>query len=220
MIIIGLTGKIGTGKTTTTKIIKNLGYNVFDCDSSAREILEEKKTVLKIKEMFNNKIHNLITSNHINTNLLGDYVFSRPEDLRQLENFIHPKIKEKEKVFLFKSSIQRKKIVFLDIPLMFRKRNFLKCDYIVNLILSEKIQEQRVLIRSGMSRKKFKNILNQQFYEEIKYNKYKSININTGNGIYTVRKEIIKFLKKIKNKNKNKNKRRVWPKLYCLYNKI
>ena len=216
MIIIGLTGKIGSGKTTTTKIIKDLGYNVFDCDESAQKILEEKKTVLKIKRMFNSKIRNLITSNHIDTNLLGNYVFSRPKDLAQLESLIHPKIKKKEKFFLLKNSISRKKIVFLDIPLMFRKENFLRCDYIVNLIVSYKIQEQRVLMRPGMNINKFKNILNQQFYEEIRYNKFKSININTGSGIYKVRREIVKFLKKIK----NKKKRKVWPRLYYLYNKI
>ena len=215
MIIIGLTGKIGSGKTTTAKIIKDLGYSVFDCDESAQKILKESQTVLKIKRMFNNKIRNLITSNHINTNLLGNYVFSKPKDLAQLESFIHPKIKKKEKFFLFKSSISRKKIVFLDIPLMFRRENFLRCDYIVNLIVSDKIQEQRVLMRPGMNINKFKNILNQQFYKEIKYNKFKSININTGGGMYKVRKEIVKFLKKIK----NKKKRRVWPKLYYLYNK-
>ena len=215
MIIIGLTGKIGSGKSTTTKIIKNLGYNVFDCDESAQRILEENQTVLKIKKMFKNKIRNLITSNHINTNLLGNYVFSRPKDLAQLESLIHPKIKKKEKFFLFKNSISRKKIVFLDIPLMFRKGNFLRCDYIVNLTVSDKIQEQRVLMRPGMNINKFKNILNQQLYEECKYNKFKSININTGGGVYKVRKEIVKFLKKIK----NKKKRRVWPRLYYLYNK-
>ena len=216
MIIIGLTGKIGSGKTTTAKIIKSLGYNVFDCDKSAQKILKESKTILKIKKMFDSKIQNLITSNHINTNLLGNYVFSRPKDLAQLESLIHPKIKKKEKFFLFKNSISRKKIVFLDIPLMFRKENFLRCDYIVNLIVSDKIQEQRVLMRPGMNRNKFKNILNQQFYEEIKYKKFKSISINTGSGIYKVRREIVKFLKKIK----NKKKRKVWPKLYYLYNKI
>tara|TARA_B100001057_G_scaffold257928_1_gene258107 strand:- start:48 stop:698 length:651 start_codon:yes stop_codon:yes gene_type:complete len=215
MIIIGLTGKIGSGKTTTAKIIKDLGYSVFDCDESAQKILKESQTVLKIKRMFNNKIRNLITSNHINTNLLGNYVFSKPKDLAQLESFIHPKIKKKEKFFLFKNSISRKKIVFLDIPLMFRRENFLRCDYIVNLIVSDKIQEQRVLMRPGMNINKFKNILNQQFYKEFKYNKFKSININTGGGMYKVRKEIVKFLKKIK----NKKKRRVWPKLYYLYNK-
>ena len=216
MIIIGLTGKIGSGKTTTTNIIKSLGYNVFDCDESAQKILKESQTVLEIKKMYDSKIQNLITSNHINTNLLGNYVFSRPKDLAQLESLIHPKIKKKEKFFLFKNSISRKKIVFLDIPLMFRKENFLRCDYIVNLIVSDKIQEQRVLMRPGMNRNKFKNILNQQFYEEIKYKKFKSISINTGSGIYKVRREIVKFLKKIK----NKKKRKVWPRLYYLYNKI
>ena len=216
MIIIGLTGKIGSGKTTTAKIIKSLGYNVFDCDESAQKILKESKTILKIKKMFDSKIQNLITSNHINTNLLGNYVFSRPKDLEQLESLIHPKIKKKEKFFLFKNSISRKKIVFIDIPLMFRKDNFLRCDYIINLTVSDKIQEQRVLMRPGMNINKFKNILNHQYYEEIKYKKFKSISINTGSGIYKVRREIVKFLKKIK----NKKKRKVWPRLYYLYNKI
>lgn len=215
MIIIGLTGKIGSGKTTTTKIIKNLGYNVFDCDASAQQILGEKQTVLEIKTMFNNKVDKLITSNHVNKKLLGNHVFSNPKDLIQLENFIHPKIREKEKNFLFENSILRKKIVFLDIPLMFRKKNFLKCDYIVNLTVSDKIQKQRVLKRPGMNKNKFENILNKQFYKEIKYNKFKSININTGIGISTVRKEIIKFLGIVRKRKKKK----VWPRQYCLYNK-
>lgn len=216
MIIIGLTGEIGSGKTTTSNIVKNLGYNVFDCDACTKKIFLEKQTVLQIKQMFNNKVKNLITSNHINTELLGNYVFSKPKELIQLENFIHPKIKQKEKCFLFNNSILRKKIVFLDIPLMFRKKNYLRCDYVINLITYRKIQEQRVLIRQGMNKDKFKNILNQQFYQNRKFNKFKSIDINTGNGIFDVRKKIIKFLKVVKNQNKKK----VWPKRYHLINKI
>ena len=216
MIIIGLTGKIGCGKTTTSNIVRHLGYNVFDCDECTKKIFHEKQTVSQIEQMFNEKIKNLITSNRVNTELLGNYVFSKPKELIQLENFIHPKIKEKEKIFLFNNSILRRKIVFLDIPLMFKKKSYLRCDYVINLITYSKIQEQRVLIRPGMNRDKFKKILDQQSYQNRKFNRYKSININTGNGIYDVRKKIIKFLKVVK----NRNKRRVWPKFYHLFNKI
>lgn len=215
MIIIGLTGEIGSGKTTTSNIVRSLGYNVFDCDESTKKILYEKQAILEIEQMFNGKIKNLITSNRVNTELLGNYVFSKPKELIQLENFIHPKIKKREKIFLLNNSMLRKKIVFLDIPLMFRKKNYLRCDYVINLIIYRKIQEQRVLIRPGMHRDKFKHILNQQFYQNRKFNRFKSININTGNGVFDVRKKIIKFLKVVK----NRNKRRVWPKRYHLLNK-
>ena len=215
MIVIGLTGEIGTGKTKTSEILKEMGYKVFSSDECSKSLIKDKNVKRKIKLLFESKVKKIITSNsEINTIELGEYLFNNPKDLDKLESFLHPLIKQKETQFLKQASMLREKIVFLDIPIMFVGKNFLKCDFIINLLVYKQIQKERVMLRPKMTEKKFKNILTRQKYEKKRYKKYISININTGNGTFSVFKKVKEFLKKIK-KKKISN---VWPQKYIYFN--
>ncbi len=215
MIVIGITGEIGTGKTKTTQILKKMGYSVFSSDECCKSLIKEKKVNNSIRFLFENKVKKIITDNcEINTVDLGEYLFNNPKDLDKLESLLHPLVKQKEKQFLKQASIIRKKTVFLDIPIMFVKKNFLKCDFIINLLVNKHIQKRRVISRPEMTEKKLKNILIRQKYDKKKYLKHISLNINTGNGTFFVLKEIKRFLKKIKKKKIIK----VWPQKYIYFN--
>lgn len=216
MIVVGLTGQIGTGKTKTSEIIKRIGYKVFSSDECSRNLIKNKHIKKNIKFLFEKKVKNIITSNNnIDTTKLGEYVFSNPKELSKLENLLHPLIKDQEVKFLKKSSLTSQKLVFIDIPIMFVDNNCLKCDFIINLFVNKQIQKRRVLSRSNMTQQKFENILKRQRYKRVKYNRYISININTGNGLFYVFRKIKKFLEKVK---KKKNIRKVWPKKYIYFN--
>ena len=215
MIVIGITGEIGTGKTKTTQILKKMGYSVFSSDECCKSLIKEKNVNNSIRFLFENKVKKIITDNcEINTVDLGEYLFNNPKDLDKLESLLHPLVKQKEKQFLKQASIIRKKTVFLDIPIMFVKKNFLKCDFIINLLVNKHIQKRRVISRPEMTEKKLKNILIRQKYDKKKYLKHISLNINTGNGTFFVLKEIKRFLKKIKKKKIIK----VWPQKYIYFN--
>lgn len=215
MIVIGITGEIGTGKTKTTEILKKMRFKIFSSDKCAQSLIKKKSIKNKIKFMFQNKVKNIITSNHeIDTAKLGEYVFNNPKELDYLELFLHPLIKAEETKFLKQMSLLREKIVFLDIPILFVNKNFLKCDFIINLSVNKQIQKKRVLLRAKMTEEKLNNILIRQKYEKKKYYKHISININTGNGVFYVMLEIKRFLKKIRKKKISK----VWPKKYIYFN--
>jgi len=215
MIVIGITGEIGTGKTKTTQILKKMGYSVFSSDECCKSLIKEKNVNNSIRFLFENKVKKIITDNcEINTVDLGEYLFNNPKDLDKLESLLHPLVKQKEKQFLKQASIIREKTVFLDIPIMFVNKNFLKCDFIINLLVNKHIQKRRVISRPEMTEKKLKNILIRQKYDKKKYLKHISLNINTGNGTFFVLKKIKRFLKKVKKKKIIK----VWPQKYIYFN--
>ena len=215
MIVIGITGEIGTGKTKTTQILKKMGYSVFSSDECCKSLIKEKNVKKSIKFLFENKVKKIITDNcEINTVELGEYLFNNPKDLNKLESLLHPLVKLKEKQFLTQASIIREKTVFLDIPIMFVNKNFLKCDFIINLLVNKQIQKKRVISRPQMTEKKLENILIRQKYDKKKYFKHISLSINTGNGTFFVLKKIKKFLKIIKKKKIIK----VWPQKYIYFN--
>lgn len=114
--IIGLTGGIGTGKSTVSKIIMDKGFPVIDADLIAREVVEiGESAYLKIIEAFG---ENILSSDHtIDRKKLGDIVFHDIDSRSKLNRIVHPQIyiKIKEKIFYYSKNND---IIFLDIPLL------------------------------------------------------------------------------------------------------
>ncbi len=123
-IKIAITGKIASGKSTVSEIIKKLGFSVFESDEEVNKLFRVKSTKKKIKDLFFEKIDNLIEKDgSINKGLLGDYVFLNKDELKNLEDLIHPLLnKEKQK---FIDSNKKKKYFFLIPPFCLKKNFFL-----------------------------------------------------------------------------------------------
>ena len=142
MIKIAITGNIASGKSTISKIIRELGFKVFDSDKEVKKALTKKDLINEISKEFKSKIPRLIKKNIIDKAKLGEFVFSNPDELKKLEQIVHPKIWERKEKFFEKNC--NEPVVFLDIPLLFEKKLQSKFDFIIRARVSEKFKEKSI----------------------------------------------------------------------------
>ena len=193
-IKIAVTGKIGSGKSTVADILKDLGYYVFESDKEVDKLFNNNNTKKRIEKLFW-QIKNLTNKDgSINKTLLGDYVFSKKDELKNLENLIYPLLNKERKKFI--NSKQMEKILFFDVPLLFEKKVFSDYNFIIYLHVKEKVQRERVLKRKKMNKDKFEKILEAQSYNLKNYDKFISIKIDTSKDINQTKKSLVSFINK------------------------
>lgn len=159
MIILGLTGSIGMGKTTAAKAFRRLGVAVHDADHAVHQLMQPGGAAVgPVLAAFPNVQKNGV----IHRPALGAVVFGNTDKLRQLESILHPLVREKEKTFLALSARRGERMVVLDIPLLFETGGEVRCDGVVVVSAPLSIQKSRVLSRPGMTPEKFRAISQQQ----------------------------------------------------------
>ena len=184
MLILGLTGSIGMGKSTTANMFRDLGIDVYDSDASVHE-LYSKEALAPLSIHFPDAVE----GSSIDRQKLGDQVFKDKSKLQLLEQILHPLVREKENAFLDKCRSLRKPLVVLDIPLLFEKRKRSDFDFILVVTASAEEQKKRVLSRPGMTEDKFNAILSKQIPD---YKKRKAAHfiIQTDLGLTSARKQV------------------------------
>ena len=193
-IKIAITGKIGSGKSTVADIIKDLGYFVFESDKEVDKLFNSNNIKNKIKTLFC-KIKNLTNKDgSINKTVLGEYVFSNKNELKNLEDLIYPLLNKQKQKFI--NSKKMEKILFFDIPLLFEKKLFIEYNFIIYVYVKEKIQKERVLKRKKMNKDKLEKILEAQSYNLKDYQKFISINIDTSNDLDQIKQSLVSFINK------------------------
>ena len=191
---IGISGKIGSGKSTVADIIKDLGYFVFESDKEVDKLFNSNNIKNKIKTLFC-KIKNLTNKDgSINKTVLGEYVFSNKNELKNLEDLIYPLLNKERQKFI--NSKKTEKILFFDIPLLFEKKLFTEYNFIIYVYVKEKIQKERVLKRKKMNKDKLEKILEAQSYNLKDYQKFISINIDTSNDLDQIKQSLVSFINK------------------------
>ncbi|GAA6741194.1 dephospho-CoA kinase [Thermus oshimai] len=142
--IIGLTGNIGSGKSTVARLLRAWGYKVVDADELARRARENKKEELKrlFPEAFRGE--------ELDTRALGRLVFSDPECLKALEALLHPEIRRLLEEEL--KGLEGERVVFLEIPLLFEKGWEGRLDGVLLVKAPLELRLERVMARSGLSR--------------------------------------------------------------------
>lgn len=180
MIIIGITGSIGTGKTTVSNMLRILRIPIFDSDKMVKEILDRNQYVInKISKIWPDAISTNQTRIKINKQVLSNEIFKNKKERKKLENIIHPLVEKERKKFLQNSVNFR--IVGLDVPLLYETGIDKKCDFVLLMHTSERIQKERVLMRPNMTEDKFELIKNAQWSFERKMEE-KPFMINTSFG--------------------------------------
>jgi dephospho-CoA kinase len=157
MLVIGLTGGIGMGKTSAAAHLRRLGMKVFDADAYVHR-LYEGDAVEAVEAAFPGTTRD----GQVDRALLAAEVAGKPERLRQLEAIIHPMVIAAEIDFLREQELQNARFAVLEIPLLFETGAESRTDVNIALSASEDVQQTRVLARSGMTEKKFETLKDRQ----------------------------------------------------------
>ena len=166
MRIIGLTGSIATGKSSVSDMFRYLRIPVHDSDKSVHNFLgPHGLAVSDIISAFGN-VGNL--DNGIDRQKLGDIIFGNPEAKNRLELIIHPLVWQDRHKFFKHMKLQNRKIVVVDIPLLFETGSDIICDNIICVWAPYFLQRQRALHRAGMTQHKLDAILNNQLPQHTK----------------------------------------------------
>ena len=149
---IGITGGISTGKTTFVNCLRELlpAAKFFDADAMARELTHHDQAVLsKIREKFGNDVFD--ANGELNRTALRTMVFQAPEKRRQLEQILHPPIRQHWSREA-EQHRQSNEYFFADIPLLYETGGEKLCDRVVVVACSEEVQMQRLMVRTGLDR--------------------------------------------------------------------
>jgi dephospho-CoA kinase len=166
MRIIGLTGSIATGKSSVSDMFRYLRIPVHDADRSVHNFLgPHGLAVLDIIAAFGD-VGNF--DNGIDRQKLGDIIFSDSEAKNRLELIIHPLIWQDRHKFFKHMRLQNRKIVVVDIPLLFETESDMICDNIICVWAPYFLQRRRALHRTGMTEYKLDAILNNQLPQHTK----------------------------------------------------
>ncbi|PLX38190.1 MAG: dephospho-CoA kinase [Hyphomicrobiales bacterium] len=146
MIILGLTGSIGMGKSTTAKMFAAAGVPVHDADATVHA-LYRGAAVAPVEARF----PGTTVDGAIDRKKLGAAVIGKPDEMKALEAIVHPLVREAEIAFLRKNFEAHRQIVALDIPLLFETGGDTRVDAAIVVTADEAVQRERVLARPGMT---------------------------------------------------------------------
>ena len=166
MIVLGLTGSIGMGKSTAAAVLRRLGVPLYDADAEIHKMLGRGgSAVAKVEAAFPGVRGE---NGAIDRARLGLRVFGKPAELRRLEKILHPMVRAVERHWLARRRGQRAKLVVLDIPLLFETDRIDRVDGVIVVSAPARLQRERVMRRKGMSAERLAAILNSQLADREK----------------------------------------------------
>ena len=193
-MILGLTGGIGSGKSTVSKIFLSMGIKVFDADLIAKDILETEQVKEEIKEKFGKEFINL-KSNSVDKELLKKEVFNNSKKLNILNGIVHPRVVDiyKKKYLEFKD---KKEIVIFDVPLLFEVNLERYCDKVIVVDIDLKVQIERIKNRDNIDVTLINKIIAAQMSREER-NIKADILIENNGSLEELKQKIEKIIKDI-----------------------
>jgi len=190
--IIGLTGGIGSGKTTLVNYMESLGIPVFIADEEAKKAMQSPHVLEEVKTSFGNSI---FENGQLNRQQLASIVFSNPDKLKELNSIIHPEVKRLFAIWLN----QHKTVPFVvyEAAILFESGSYQNCDYIITVTAPLEDRITRVIQRDNCSRAQVLQRINAQWTDEERAAKSNFVIDNTT--AQSAKNEIDKILKILKN---------------------
>ena len=191
MLVVGLTGNIGCGKSSLSDIFRAEGIKIIDADIIARQIYEDEKLLSKVYETFGNDIKN--EDGSLNRKALGRIVFSDDEKLIQLNKLTHPVIRQKVSDEIEEYKSQNEEIVILDAALLVESDYLNFIDKLLVVTCKENIQIERIIARDNCSIEEALGRIKSQMSQENKV-KYADYVIDNSATLSELRKKAFIFM--------------------------
>jgi dephospho-CoA kinase len=174
--VLGLTGSIGMGKSTTAAMFRAEGIPVHDADAAVHAFYRDAAAPL-IEAAF----PGTVVRGSVDRERLGRQVLGNPEALKTLEAIVHPLVRQSELQFRRTAAEARASLIVLDVPLLFETQGERRCDAVLVVTASPDIQRQRVLARHGMTPERFEALQARQMPDAEKRRRAHFL-VDTGHG--------------------------------------
>ena len=184
MLVLGLTGSIGMGKSTTAKFFAEEGVPVLDADATVHALYESEAVPLIEKEF-----PGATQAGKVDRKKLGTYVIGNAPALKKLEGIVHPLYRRAERDFLARAEAAGKPVVVLDVPLLLESGGAERVDAVVVATAPAELQRARLLEREGMTLEKFLALLEKQMPDAEKRAKADFL-VDTSKGFDSARDQV------------------------------
>lgn len=191
MFILGMTGSIGMGKSTTAQLFADEGVPVHDADAAVHALYEGEAVPL-VEAAFPGSTHD----GKVDRQKLAKMVVGKPDALKRLETIVHPLVAECRDRFLRNAQAQGAAVAVLDIPLLYETGGEKLVDAVVMVSAAPEIQRQRVMQRPGMTVEKFEALLQKQMPDAEKRQRADFI-VDSGDGIEPAREQVREILRRV-----------------------
>ncbi|WP_439572281.1 dephospho-CoA kinase [Phreatobacter sp.] len=189
MLVLGLTGSIGMGKSTTARFFRELGIPVHDADAAVHRLYAGEAVPL-IEAAF----PGTTAGGRVDRDRLGAAVIGNPEALKRLEAIVHPLVGKAEREVRTRAAAAGHQLLVLDIPLLFETGGEARVDAVAVVSAPKSVQRERVLARPGMTEAKLDGILARQMPDEDKRRRAHFV-IDTGRGMDAARRQVADVVK-------------------------
>lgn len=191
MLIIGLTGSIGMGKSTTLQMFADEGVPVYDADAAVHAVYSS--TAVPIVEA---AFPGTTADGKVDRQKLSQRVLGNPEALKKLEQIVHPLLGAHRQKFMEEAEKSGAPIVLMDVPLLFETGGEKRMDAVVVVTAPAELQRQRVLARENMTAEKLDAILARQTPDAEKRKRADFV-VDTSRGLDPVRADVKDILAKV-----------------------
>ncbi len=196
-VIIGITGGIGSGKSTVTEYISQKGFPIVDADKISKKLMDEEDTACQVIDAFGNGI--LDANGNVDRRKLREMVFCDKVLLQRLNSIFHPKIREGIENEIARLKKEGKDIIFLDAPLLIENKIDRMVDEVWIVSCSKETQIERVVKRDGSNRNEVDNIMKRQMPLEKKM-KHADLVFQNEDSIKDLREKIEEALQDLANR--------------------
>lgn len=192
-IVLGLTGSIGTGKSTVARMLRHLKIPVIDADQIVHTLYETSLPLLKKLASYK---ASLVKEGKVDRQALADYLLCEPSFLSILEKSVHPLVKEALIQAVEEAKKQGERIIVLEVPLLFEVGFDTFCDFTLVVYAPEVLQKERVLKRSQMTEERFQALLRRQLPQAEKRRRADFLLDTSDTRVHTF-KELLNHLERI-----------------------
>lgn len=186
--VIGLTGGIGSGKTTIANYFNEMGVPVYIADDGARNVMKSDEIIDKIKTSFGEA---LFENNILNRAKLAEIVFNDKDKLAELNAIVHPAVKKDFEVWLLQHKSYQ--YVIYEAAILFESGRYKECDLIITVTAPEEVRIERVLKRDNTTREQVLSRMKMQWNDENRISRSNFV-INNDN-LKNAKEEVVKILK-------------------------